>query len=149
MKLVKDYMHRDTASVDENARLARVIRMMKLHRLNAVPVVDAKGFFKGCITAQDILNASVPEYMKSIHDTSFMANLDQITLHLQSMLEEPAREFIDKQCTSVAPGDTMSYAADLLYRYKRTILPVVDEGIQVGWISKIDIISVSLIDEKT
>jgi hypothetical protein len=38
----------------------------------------------------------------------------------------------------------MSYAADLLYRYKRTILPVVEGKVQVGWIHKIDILYVSL-----
>lgn len=147
MKRVKDYMHKDTTSVNKKASLRRVIQMMKLHRLSAVPVVDKRGYFVGCITAQDVLVASVPEYMKSIQNTSFMANLDQITVHLHGMLDEVAKDFIDKNCVSVSPNDTMSYAADLLYRYKRTILPVVEDRIQLGWISKIDILSVSLDDE--
>jgi CBS domain-containing protein len=137
-------MHKDITTVDENASLRRVIRTMKLHRMNAVPIVDHQGHFKGCITALDILNASVPEYMKSISNTSFMANLDQITNHLRSILDENAGKFIGRDCISVSPDDTMSYAADLLYRYKRTILPVVEGKIQVGWISKIDILYVSL-----
>ncbi len=146
MKYVKEYMHRDTTSVNDTATLGRVIKMMKLHRLNAVPVVDQKGAFIGCVTAQDVLNASIPEYMKSISNTSFMASVDQITLHLHSLLQDPVLKYIDKACTCVAPDDTMSYAADLLYRNKRTILPVVDQGMHVGWISKIDILSVSLDD---
>jgi predicted transcriptional regulator len=146
MKRVKDYMHKDITSVNENSKLRRVIQTMKLHRLSAVPIVDQQGHFKGCITAQDILNASVPEYMKSISNTSFMANLDQITIHLHSILDENAGNYIDKNCISVSPDDTMSYAADLLYRYKRTILPVIEGKVQVGWISKIDILYVSLGD---
>ena len=95
MKRVKDYMHKDITSVNENSKLRRVIQTMKLHRLSAVPIVDQQGHFKGCITAQDILNASVPEYMKSISNTSFMANLDQITIHLHSILDENAGNYID------------------------------------------------------
>lgn len=144
MKRVRDYMHKDITSVNEDDSLRRVIRTMKLQRMSAVPIVDHQGHFKGCITAMDILNASVPEYMKSISNTSFMANLDQITNHLRSILNENAGKFIDRDCISVSPDDTMSYAADLLYRYKRTILPVVEGNVQVGWISKIDILCVSL-----
>jgi predicted transcriptional regulator len=147
MKRVRDYMHKDITSVNENSKLRRVIQTMKLHRMSAVPIVDQQGHYKGCITASEILNASVPEYMKSITNTSFMANLDQITNHLRSILDENAGNFIDKKHVSVSPDDTMSYAADLLYRYKRTILPVVDGKVQVGWISKIDILYVSLDDE--
>lgn len=147
MKRVKEYMHKDITSVNDNSTLRRVIQIMKLHRMSAVPVVDQQGYYVGCITARDILNASVPEYMKSISNTSFMANLDQITNHLRSILNESAGSFIDKKCVSVSPDDTMSYAADLLYRYKRTILPVIEGKVQVGWISKIDILYVSLDNE--
>ena len=140
---------RDITSVNENSTLRQVIRVMKLHRLGAVPVVDQQGFYVGCITAQDVLNAAVPDYIKSIYNTSFMANLDQITNHLKSMLNEKVTRFVDTQCVFLNPTDTMSYAADVLYRKKRTILPVVEGKNQIGWITKIDIISMSLEEEKS
>lgn len=146
MMLVKDYMHKNITSVSKNSALSRVIRIMKLHRLSAVPVVNSKGEYSGCVTAQDILNASVPEYMKMIGNTSFMANLDQVTSHLAGMLNENASTFIDKNCACLKPDDTMSYAADLLSRDKRTILPVVENKKHLGWITKIDIISIPLND---
>lgn len=144
MKLVQDYMHRDITSVGENSTLAEVIRIMKLHRMGAVPVVDQKGHYIGCITARDVLDAAVPDYMKSIYDTSFMANLDQVTYHLRERLNEKAIHFISRKLVSVNPGDTMSYAADLLYRHNCAVLPVIDGKNQVGWITKIDILSISL-----
>lgn len=144
MKTVKDYMHRDLTSLGENSSLGQVIRVMKLHRMSAVSIVDQHGHFLGCISAQDVLNIAVPDYMKSIYNTSFMANLDQVTKHLKDMLNEKAVRFIRDKCVVVHPMDTMSYAADLLYRNKRTILPVIEGKNQVGWITKIDIISMSL-----
>lgn len=144
MKLVKEFMHRDITSVSENSDLSHVIKIMKRHRMGAVPFVDQKGTYIGCITAQDVLNIAVPEYMKSIYHTSFMANMDQITNHLKEMLNEKAVRFMNKKRATLNPSDTMSYAADLLYRNKRTIIPVIEGKNQVGWITKIDIISMSL-----
>lgn len=147
--LVRDFMHKSITSVHETSTLRRVIRMMKLHRMSAVPVVDIQGDYIGCITAHDILTASIPEYMKLIENTSFMANLDQVTSHLESILDEKATLFIDKKCVSINPNDTMSYAADMLHRNQRFILPVVEGKKQIGWITKIDIISIPLSKEET
>ncbi len=147
MKLVKDYMHKDITMLSEQSSLREVIQVMKRHRMSAVSIVDHNGYLVGCVTAQDILTASVPDYMKSMYNTSFMANIDQVTSHLRSILNTPAIYLIDKKCTFLTPTDSMSYAADLLSRDRRTILPVVDEKNQVGWITKIDIISMALDDE--
>ncbi len=46
----------------------------------------------------------------------------------------------------VAPDDSMSYAADLLYRTNGTIIPVVEGRMLVGLLSRIEILSVSLDD---
>lgn len=144
MKRVKDYILKDLSSVNENSTLRRVIRTMRLQRLSALPVVNALGEYTGCITEQDLLDAAIPNYMKSIYNTSFMADLDQITSHLQEILDEKAIKFIDNKYPWVTPNDSMSYAADLLYRSKGTILPVVDGKLLIGLITSIEILCVSL-----
>ena len=147
MKQVRDYTYRDISSINEDSTLRRVIRTMKLHRASAVPVVDHLGEYIGCISEQDILDAAVPSYMKSMYDTSFMAGLDQITLNLNGMLEEKAINFLDQNYPSVSPADSMSYAADLLYRAKGTILPVVEGKMLVGLLTRIDVLGVALDNE--
>jgi CBS domain-containing protein len=144
MKKVRDYIHKDISSINENSSLRRVIKTMKLHRLSALPVVNMLGEYVGCITEQDILNAAIPTYMKTMYDTSFMAGLDQITIHLQKKLEEKALKFVDESYPCVSPDDSMSYAADLLYRLKGTILPVVEDQILLGLVTRIEILSVTL-----
>jgi len=144
---VKDYTYKDITSVNEDSTLRRVIKTMKLHRISAVPVINHLGEYIGCISEQDILNASVPVYMKSIYNTSFMANLDQITIHLRELLDEKAIKFTDAKHPYVSPDDSVSYAGDLLYRTKRTVLPVVEGKMLIGLISRIDILSVSLYEQ--
>jgi CBS domain-containing protein len=144
MRRVKDYILKDISSVNENSTLRRVIRTMRLQRQSALPVVNVLGEYVGCITEQDILDAAIPNYMKSIYNTSFMADLDQITSHLQGILDQKASSLIDEKYPWVSPTDSMSYAADLLYRSKGTVLPVVDGKILIGLISSIEILCVSL-----
>ena len=144
MRRVKEYVHKDISCVNENSSLRRVIRTMRLQRLSAIPVVNVMGEYIGCITEQDILDAAIPNYMKSIYNTSFMADLDQISTHLQGILDKKATAFIDEKYPWVSPNDSMSYAADLLYRSKGTVLPVIDGKTLVGLISSIEILCVSL-----
>ncbi len=146
MRKVKEFIFRDLSSVNENSDLRRVIKTMRLHRISALPVVNALGEYIGCITEQNILNAAVPTYMKSIHNTSFMANLGQVTNHLQSILNEKAVRFVDEKYPWVTPDDSVSYAADLLYRAKGSIVPVLEGKLLVGLLSTIDILYVSIDD---
>ncbi len=144
MKKVRDFIYRDITCVCEKSTLSRVINTMKLHRLSVLPVVNKLGDYVGCISEQGILNAAIPDYMKSITNTSFMAGLDQVTIHLKKKLDTSADLFLDKDYPYVSPEDSMSYAADLLYRMNGTILPVVEDGRLIGLITRIEILSVSL-----
>jgi predicted transcriptional regulator len=109
--------------------------------------VNSFGEYIGCISEKDILKAAVPEYMKSIYNTSFMADFGHIINHLSGILDEQAVKFIDKKYPTLKPGDTLSYAADLLYRTDRIILPVVEGNVLLGWVSRIDILSAALDDD--
>ncbi|QQS50339.1 MAG: CBS domain-containing protein [Bacteroidota bacterium] len=144
MKRVKDYVLRDISSVNEKSTLRRVIRTMRLQRHSVLPVENALGEYIGCITEQKILDAAIPDYIKSIYNTSFMADLDQISTQLQEILDHKATLFIDSKYPTVAPGDSMSYAADLLYRNKGSLLPVVEGKTLIGLITGIEILCVAL-----
>lgn len=146
MTKVKDYIYKDISSVNENSTIYRVIRYMKLHRISAVPIVNQLGEYVGCISEIDILRASVPEYMKSLYSTSFMADLDRVSAHLKDILNEKAIKFSDKKYPYVSPNDSMSYAADLLYRSNRNMLPVVEGKTLIGLVTRIEILAASLND---
>jgi CBS domain-containing protein len=143
MRRVRDYIFQDISSVNETSTIRRVIRTMKLNRITTVPVEDQTGRFVGCISERDILKASVPEYMKSIYNTSFMADLDQISVQLKGILDAKAIDFVDKTVPTLKPGDSMSYAADMLYRSQTTALPVVEDDVLIGFISRIDVLMAS------
>lgn len=144
MKKVKDYIYKDITSVNENSTIRKVISVLKLQRIRAVPVINQLGEYIGCISEKELLSAAVPEYMKSIYNTSFMANHGQITEHLKNILEDKIINYIDTKYPSLSSEDSISYAADMMYRTQRTILPVVEKKTLVGWLTRIDILSIVL-----
>lgn len=144
MNKVRDYIYKDISSVSESSSLRRVINTMRLHRMSILPVVNQLCEYQGCISEQGILHAAIPAYMKTMKDTSFMAQLDQISIRIKGMLDKNVKEFINRDYPYVSPDDTMSYAADLLYRHNGRILPVVENKKLIGLITRIEILSVSL-----
>ncbi|MBN2166859.1 MAG: CBS domain-containing protein [Marinilabiliaceae bacterium] len=147
MKLVREYMTKDIVAVCNSSTVKRVIEVMVLHRLCAVPVVNKIGEYIGCISESDILNEAMPTYMKSIANTSVLANIDLVTNHLGQIINNPASDFIDKEYPIVKPDDTLSYAADLLFRSKRTMLPVVTGNELIGFFSRLDFLSIPLVKD--
>lgn len=117
---------------------------MRLHRVSIMPVVNKLGEYIGCISEEDILEAAVPDYMKKIYNTSFMANIDQIIAHLTQILDDKAIALTDVNYPYVTPDDSLEYAADILYRTKGNMLPVLESKKLVGLITLIQILSVSI-----
>jgi CBS domain-containing protein len=146
MKRVKDYHFKDLSTVSEESTIRRVIQTMRLHRLRAIPVTNHKGEYIGSVSEQTILDASIPDYIKSIYNTSFMADIDQIALYLHSILDDKVTSIIDKEYPWVSPSDSMSYAADLLARTNVPMLPVLNGKMVIGMITRIEILSISLND---
>ena len=146
MKRVQEYIYKDISSVSENSTIRRVIKTMRLHRVSTIPVVNKLGEYAGCITEEDVLEAAVPEYMKSMYNTSFMADLGRITSHLTAILDNKIQAYVDNKYPYVTPKDSMSYAADLLHRSKGNILPVIEGKTVLGLITRIEILSASLED---
>lgn len=144
MKRVKDYLFKDLSTINEDSTIRRVINTMRLHRLRAIPVVNHFGDYIGCISEQDILEASIPSYIKSIYNTSFMADIDQIASYLHGILDERVAALVDRKYPWISPNDSMSYAADLLSRTNVPMLPVLHGKMVVGMITRIEILSISL-----
>ena len=99
MTYVKNYTYKDISSVHEKSTLRRVIQIMCLHRINAVPVVNKKGEYLGCISEHDILSFAIPGYMKIMKNTSFMADLNHTMKHLNLMV----RRYVFSPICSIRP----------------------------------------------
>lgn len=141
MMEVKDFMYKDITAVNDNANLYRVITIMHRNRVCAVPILTRTGDYISCISEEDILAASAPNYMSMIKNTYFMADMNKILYNLNEKLNTPAIDYVDSNYPVVKCSDKVTYAIELMYRYKKTVIPVLENNQLVGTISRIDILS--------
>lgn len=141
---VRDVFCRDISSVSERMSLRSVIRLMLLSRMMAMPVVSRENQYLGCIEISDIMDACVPHYMKSLRRTGFLPDIERFYENLQSIQERRVADYLPRDYPSVHPDDAINVAADLLEKSQRQVLPVVDDALLLGTLSRLDIVSAVL-----
>ncbi len=83
-KIVREIMETDVITVPEDMHQEEVARLMSLHDLMAIPVVDAEGRMKGIITFDDIADVLEEEATEDIQKLGGMQALE--TPYLQASL---------------------------------------------------------------
>lgn len=137
---VADVMTRDVVTVDGLAPFKDVVRLMQVHRVSALPVVDEDGVMLGIVSEGDLILKEDP------------------TFERRSWFEGPVRatarakasgllawELMTTPVISAASTDTLSQAAGLMHRNGVKRLPVLAErGTIVGIVSRADLLRVFL-----
>ncbi|MFH1135973.1 MAG: magnesium transporter [Pseudomonadota bacterium] len=88
--LVRDLMHTDFIAVPEEMHQEEVARLMSLHDLLAIPVVDHEGRIKGIVTFDDIVDVVEEEATEDMQKLGGMEALD--TPYLQTGMFEMVRK---------------------------------------------------------
>ncbi len=142
---VKKILFNDITSISADTTIRRLIRMMILNRTSCLPVVDEQNKYLGGICDSVIIDASIPDYMKALNNTSFLPDINKITDNMKNILERPVRDFMVKEYPTIKPEDSISYAADLMDKSGRTVLHVIDdEGNFIGYVNKFDLLSMAI-----
>jgi CBS domain-containing protein len=141
---VRDVFCRDITSVSERMSLRSVIRLMLLSHTVAMPVVNLENRYLGCIEIADIMDACVPHYMKSLQRTGFMPDIERFYENLQNIQERRVADYLPRDYPSLHPDDAINVAADLLEKSRRQVLPVVEDELLLGTLSRLDIVSAVL-----
>lgn len=141
---VRDLYCPDLASVSPHMSIRTVIRVMLLSRSFAIPVVSDANEYLNCIDISDIIEACVPLYMKSILRPGFLPDISKFYDNLTAIQDKPVAEYLPRNYPTLGPEDTINYAADLLEKSKRQVIPVVERGQLLGTLSRLEIIAAVL-----
>jgi len=136
---VSDVMTRDVVSVNEDADLDEVSRLMSEKRISGVPVVDDELLVKGVITDADVLSMSGVKKGHTIREV------------IGHLLGEPlpaghkggkVKDFMSSPPITLRETADLREAAAILDKRRIKRLPVVDEkGHLLGIISRGDIVT--------
>jgi len=125
---VGDIMKKDVISIEEDAPITEVAKLMKIHDIGSVVVAKNKKA-EGIITEKDIIHQIVAKG----------ADASKIT----------AKEIMSRPLKVVRPGTTLEESAKMMRQYSLKRFPVVNENNElVGMISEGDIMNVfpSIVD---
>ena len=125
---VGDIMKKDVISIEEDAPVTEVAKLMKIHDIGSVVVAKNKKA-EGMITEKDVIHQVVAKG----------ADASKIT----------AKEIMSAPLKVVRPGTTLEESAKMMRQYSLKRFPVVNEDNElVGMISEGDIMNVfpSIVD---
>jgi Mg/Co/Ni transporter MgtE len=142
---IKDILCNDISSVSKIMTIRTVIRLMTLSRFYAIPIVDEHNKYISCIDISDIIDACIPSYMKSLVSTAILPDIGKFYENLEEIQDNKVKDFMPKKYPTLHPHDSLHFAADLLEKTQRRVIPVVTKNKQlVGTISRLELISVIL-----
>ena len=137
---VRELMLRDLTSVESEDTMKILVETLETSETSSVPVTDENSQLVGIISERDVLAAAMPKYMEMLHSASFMPNMDQLTVGLGRIAEDPVAEHMCRRVISVDENAEDLQAADLMLRHKFRLLPVVNQaGVLVGIVRRVDL----------
>ena len=116
--LVSDLMTRNVVTAPPSCTAAEASRLLHVHNIGALPVVDAAGNLRGIVTDRDIVTRCVA------------ADADPAGTTL--------RDLMTRRVSSVSPGDSAADAASAMAAARVRRLPVLERGRLVGILALAD-----------
>jgi len=133
---VGDLMDKDLTAILETCSLERAIRIMDIHRMSGLPVVDKEDHVKGFISERDIVQAALPKYMDMLADSSFLPDYGQLRKRLLAISHEPVGKYMQTDVITFNEDDSDLQVANVVLKRNIKFSPVLRDGILVGVITR-------------
>ena len=136
---VRDVMTSTVVCVADSAPFKEIVRLMQVHGVSALPVVDAEGRLAGVVSEADLLPKEASETDGEHHLFGPRRKRAQKAAGLD------AAQLMSAPVAAVGPDATLREAARLILERKVKRLPVVDAGGRIiGIVSRADLLKVFL-----
>lgn len=125
--LVTDYMSRKLVTFHPEQSILEVMEAFAKHRISGGPVLDDNGFLVGIISEADC--------MKQISESRYFN---------QPILDKNVESYMTKEVETIPHDMTIFDAAGVFHKNNRRRLPVMENGLLIGQISRKDIVIAAL-----
>lgn len=143
--LIRNLMTLNPVTVLADTPVEEIAKLLLLHRINGIPVVESTGHLLGMVTAADLIYRGADERLEpreSIWKENFWISFFSPKAAQRGKAKgQTAAEVMSTEVHSVEPDLRPSAAARLMVDYHVTSLPVVEAGKVIGIISRIDLLS--------
>ncbi|HEA23066.1 MAG TPA: CBS domain-containing protein [Pricia antarctica] len=125
--MVTDYMTRNLVTFTPDQSILAVMELFAKHNISGGPVLDDSGFLVGIISEADC--------MKTISESRYFN---------QPILDKSVEKFMTKEVETIPHDMSIFDAAGIFDKHNRRRLPVMEDGLIIGQISRKDIVTAAL-----
>jgi CBS-domain-containing membrane protein len=143
---VRNVMTREVVTATEQAPFTEMVRLLAVHKISALPVVNGTGWVVGIVSEADLLRKE--EYQADDDGDSWLERRRQQVARAKAA-GRTAAEVMSAPVITIDPDATVPMAAKLLARHGIKRLPVVDDQHRlVGIVSRADLLRLFLRDDE-
>jgi CBS domain-containing protein len=145
---VRDIMTRKVVSVPVDTPVMAVARLLSDRGISAVPVTDSWGMLLGIVSEADLIrrlstsDATEPGFLRAL-----FYDRDQAAARYAAVHGATASDIMTRDPVTVTEEVTVEHAAHLLKTHNVRRLPVVQDGMLIGILSRADLLRALLSPE--
>ncbi len=149
MLTARDIMSNEVVTVTEEATVKELARILAIHQISGVPVINDQGGLVGVVTESDLIfqtkKVHIPTVITILDSVFYLENPHKMGDELKKMAAVKVKDILTSSPVTVNEDTTLDEIATLMAEKNVHTLPVMRDDVLVGVIGKKDIIR-TLID---
>jgi CBS domain-containing protein len=143
---VRDIMETDVPPVYPSDPVESVLKVLRVHELPGIPVVNEGGRCVGIITEADLViseegaDLHLPHWFQLFGGVVFLEPMSRFENRLRKAFASTAADMMTEDPVTIEPDATVHEAARLIARKKHNRLPVIEHGRLVGVVTRVDVL---------
>jgi len=141
---VRDIMTRDVIKVRADTSVSEIARLMFEHHASGLPVVDESDRVLGVVTELDMVvrntRLKLPAFFTLLNATIYFESAGHFRERLHHMLGTTAREIMTESPITITADATIEELAEIMVGRRVNPIPVVENGLLIGIVSRYDVI---------
>lgn len=138
--LVGEVMDRKAARISIDAPMSLAAELLVISRASDLMVVEDDGRYVGVLSEGDVLRAVMPDFDGLVEAGASLQDAFGIFLdNGRQYADQAVRRLVIRKSITVEPQDELLKAATVMVTKQIRRLPVVDEGLLVGTLSRADL----------
>ena len=144
MLTARDIMTREVITITDDSTVKELARLLAIHQISGVPVIDDKGRLVGVVTESDLIfqtkKLHIPTVITILDSVFYLENPDKMGDEMKKMVGAKVKDILTGSPLTVNEDTPLDEIATIMAEKNIHTLPVVNKEILVGVIGKKDII---------
>jgi CBS domain-containing protein len=144
MLTARDIMTREVITITDDSTVKELARLLAIHQISGVPVIDDKGKLVGVVTESDLIfqtkKLHIPTVITILDSVFYLENPDKMGEEMKKMVGAKVKDILTSSPLTVNEDTPLDEIATMMAEKNVHTLPVVNKEILVGVIGKKDII---------